>query len=459
MLLQVILLLLISMGFEKQNTAIQPFPSPKGDTRAKQPVFNLRWPFVLALVSPFRDGRGGACANNVGFLPVRQFCIDSIKWLGICLSMAIIVLPSCQTQTKQQTPKPCTKISSLPVKYAKGFSVDYYDGFKVITIKDLKDSAKILSQFVLLPANKPVPVGFENAGLISTPVHKTVCVSTSTTGEMSVLNLLDSIAGVTDVELIYNQQLLEKIKANQIADVGKQEVNYEKLVELHPSFVFTSGGFDGGDKLQLKLSSLHIQSVPDLEYKEQDPLGRAEWIKFIAAFYGREALADSLFSKIETRYLSLKALAAKATTQPTVFCNLPFKEIWYMPCGENYIAQLIADAGGNFLWKSSRATNGLNLNLDYEAVYNKAAKADVWINTGFAASLHDIQSADQKNTLFKAFKTGSVYNNNKRNTVAGGFDFWESGPVKPDEVLADLIAIFHPELMKGHQLYYYQKLK
>ena len=401
----------------------------------------------------------GAHLNNV--TKSNHGCKRNAAMSSLLVLFVMLLLPSCRprihdaTQNKNQ----CVKTLSLAVKYAKGFSVDYYDGFKVLTIKDLKDSSKILAQYVLLPPNKPAPVGFENAELIATPVQKIVCVSATTIGELAVLNLLDSIAAVTDVDYIYNPEVLKKLKDGQIADVGKQEVNYEKLVELKPAFVFTSGGYDGGDKLQLKLNSLHIQYVLDLEYKEQDPLGRTEWIKFIAAFYGREALADSLFSKIETRYLSLKALAAKATTQPTVFCNLPFKEIWYMPCGENYIAQLIADAGGNFLWKSSRATNGLNLNLDYEAVYNKAAKADVWINTGFAASLHDIQSADQKNTLFKAFKTGSVYNNNKRNTVAGGFDFWESGPVKPDEVLADLIAIFHPELMKGHQLYYYQKLK
>lgn len=371
------------------------------------------------------------------------------------------LIPSCQShhQTDEQDKKPCSKTSSLPVKYAKGFSVDYYDGFKVITIHNLKDSTRNLGQYVLLPAKKPAPIGFKNAELIAIPVRKTVCVSTSTTGEMAALNLIDSIAGITYTDLIYNHQLLEKVKSNHIADIGRQELNYEKLVELHPSFVFTSGSFDGQDKMELKLNSLHIQSVPDLDYLEQNPLGRAEWIKLIAAFYNREDLADSIFTDIEIRYNGLKKLVAEATQQPTVFCNMPFKEIWYMPSGDNYMAQLMADAGGIFLWKDVKAVNGLSLNLDYEAVYNKAANADYWINTGFAASLHDIQSADKKNTLFKAYKDGNVYNNNKRNTATGGFDFWESGPVKPDEILADLIEIFHPDMLKGRELYYYQKLK
>ncbi len=380
---------------------------------------------------------------------------------NLLVLIVFLLLSSCKphSQGNQTTKSQCIKKYSLPVKYAKGFSVDYYDAFKVITVKDLKDTTKILGQYVLSRPNKPIPVGFESAEKIDIPVGKTVCVSTTTVGEMAVLNLADSVAAVTDADLIYNEAIIAKLKSNQIADVGHQEINYEKLVELRPAFVFTSGGYDGGDKLQLKLTALHIKSVLDLEYKEQNPLGRAEWIKFIAAFYNREELADSLFNHIEAHYNSLKALAESANEKPTIFCNLPFKEIWYMPCGENYISQLIEDAGGNFLWKDATATNGLNLNLDYEAVYNKAGQADFWINTGFAASLKDIKAADSKNALFKAYKTGKVYSNNKRNTKAGGFDFWGSGAVSPDEILADLITIFHPDLMKGHELYYYQKLK
>ena len=105
------------------------------------------------------------------------------------------------------------------------------------------------------------------------------------------------------------------------------------------------------------------------------------------------------------------------------------------------------------------ATNGLNLNLDYEAVYNKAVNADYWVNVGFAKSLAEIKSADKKNVLFKAYKNGNVYNNSLRNTANGGFDFWESGAVNPDKILKDLIYIFHPEVLPGHQLYYYRKLK
>jgi iron complex transport system substrate-binding protein len=353
----------------------------------------------------------------------------------------------------------CVKEASLPVKYARGFAVDYYNGFKVVSVKDVNDSSKTMVQYVLLPKGKATPVDFATALLIDTPVTKVICVSTTHTAEMQRLGLLPMVAGVTNRSLIYSKEVLAAMDAGTMADLGSEEMNYEKLLELNPSFVFTSGSYDGGDKLKSKLDALHIKTVLNLDYLEQDPLARAEWLKFIGAFFDMEYEADSIFSDIEKNYLALREKAKAVTTQPTVFCNIPFKEVWYMPSGQNYTARLIADAGGNFLWKDARATNGLNLNLDYEAVYAKAAQADIWLGTGFAKSLEEIKAADKKNAFFKAYQTGRVYNNDLRNTPAGGFDFWESGVVNPDKALADLLFIFHPELMPGHQLYYYRKLE
>lgn len=386
----------------------------------------------------------------------------NVGWyLAALLAVVIGVFNSCQSRNQgaTHTGTHCVKEASLPVKYARGFSVDYYNGFKVITVRDIKDSATELAQYVLLPKGKQAPVDFTNAVLLDTPVRKVVCVATNHITALDMLGLADSIAGVANVELIFNQRIADKVKQGLIASIGSGEPNYEKIVELNPAFVITSGSWDGGDKMKVKLNSLHLKSVLNVDYMEQEPLARAEWLKFTAAFYDKEAEADSIFSQIEARYLALKAKAQSVSQQPTVFVNIPFKEIWYMPCGDNYMTRIIADAGGNFLWKNDTANNGLNLNLDYEAVYARAANADYWLCNGFVRSLADIEAADKKNTFFKAYQTGKVYNTDKRGTPAGGFDFWESGTTAPDKVLADMIYIFHPELLPEHQLYYYRKLQ
>lgn len=373
--------------------------------------------------------------------------------------LSILVLAACNTKPKPEATPHCLAEATLPVKYAKGFSVTYYNGFKLISVKDIKDTSAVLARYVMLPKGKPAPLDFPNAVLLDTVTQKIICISTNHIAEMAALGLVDSIAGVANVELVNNEQLLKAVSNNSISDIGSNELNYEKMATLRPSFVFTYGIYDGGDKLQNKLRSLHLTAVLNMDYMEQEPLARAEWIKFVAAFYNREAEADSIFKGIESRYLALKQLADSAESKPTAFCNLPFKDVWYMPCGENYMARLLADGGADFLWKDAPATNGLNLSLDYEAVFAKAANADFWLNTNFCKSLQEIKDVDRKNIFFKAFKTGQVYNNDKRNTKANGFDFWESGVVNPDKILADLIYIFHPDLLPGHQLYYYRQLK
>lgn len=387
-----------------------------------------------------------------------RFAVYGLRFIVYGL---LFVVAGCQskTNTPQQQQPHCVKEASLPVKYARGFAVDYYNGFKVVSVKDVKDSSKTIVQYVLLPKGKAAPVDFATALLVDTPVTKVICVSTTHIAEMQRLGLLPLVAGVTNRSLIYSKEVLAAMDAGTIADLGSEEMNYEKLLELNPSFVFTSGSYDGGDKLKSKLDALHIKTVLNLDYLEQDPLARAEWLKFIGAFFDMEYEADSIFTEIETNYLALREKAKAVAARPTVFCNIPFKEVWYMPSGQNYTARLIADAGGDFLWKETQSTNGLNLNLDYEAVYGKAAEADIWLGTGFAKSLSEIKAADKKNAFFKAYRTGRVYNNDLRYTPSGGFDFWESGVVNPDKALADLLFIFHPELLPGHQLYYYRKLK
>ena len=52
-----------------------------------------------------------------------------------------------------------------------------------------------------------------------------------------------------------------------------------------------------------------------------------------------------------------------------------------------------------------------------------------------------------------------MWNNNRRSTSGGGNDFYESGIMHPDVILADLISIFHPDLMPGYEPRYYTRLK
>ncbi len=75
-----------------------------------------------------------------------------------------------------------------------------------------------------------------------------------------------------------------------------------------------------------------------------------------------------------------------------------------MPQGDSWAAQFIADANGNYLWKDSKGTGSLSLNL--ESVLEKGHDAEVWIGPGQFTTLDEIKNASKAYTQFKAFKTG-----------------------------------------------------
>ncbi len=74
-------------------------------------------------------------------------------------------------------------------------------------------------------------------------------------------------------------------------------------------------------------------------------------------------------------------------------------------------------------------------------------------------SLDQMKDVDARYADFKAFKNKKVYTYTARVNEAGANDYFESGNVKPDLILADHIKILHPKLLPNYKLYYYKKLE
>ncbi|VAW35904.1 Vitamin B12 ABC transporter, substrate-binding protein BtuF, partial [hydrothermal vent metagenome] len=203
-----------------------------------------------------------------------------------------------------------------------------------------------------------------------------------------------------------------------------------------------------------KLEEVGLTVVLNADYLDITPLGRAEWGKFIATFYNDEALAEAWFDSVTTEYDALAALTADVAERPTVFANTPFDGTWYMPGGQSYTAQFLNAAGADYLWGDDESTS--TLFLDFESVFDQAADAAYWLNLGFVFSQEDLEATDERFADFAAFQSGSLYNYDLRTNEFGGNDFFESAAANPQVVLADLIKIFHPDLVPDHEFVYYR---
>jgi len=117
------------------------------------------------------------------------------------------------------------------------------------------------------------------------------------------------------------------------------------------------------------------------------------------------------------------------------------------------VAALIKDAGGRYVWAGNTAEGSAA--IDLEAQIRRAGSADIWINGGGWASLAAMVKDEPRYAEFKAYRTGQVWVYERHLTPAGANDYWSRAVSHPDLVLADLVKIFHPNLVPQHEFQWY----
>ncbi len=349
------------------------------------------------------------------------------------------------------------QFDTVEIKYAKGFSIECYQNHKIVWVRNpWKGSTKVFT-YLLKARGSQTPNYPEVDQVVYIPVERIVSLGTSNLPSLESLDLLDKLVAVGDEKLISNREVRKRISERRIKSVGwSANVNLEKLISLSPDLVITFGtGQSGMDRLK-EMGDLNIPFVLNGDYMEATPLGRAEWIKFIAAFTHTDELAKAHFDSIELQYKKTIGLISNVKYKPSVFTGSSFNGVWYVPGGNSYFAVFLKDAGAEYLWDDNRSDGSLP--LDYESVFSKAYDADIWLNPGSWQSLNDLLRANPKYGLFNTFKDKAVFNNNRRLSPNGGNDFWETGLANPHLVLLDLVKIFHPDLLPDHELIWYRKM-
>jgi len=375
-------------------------------------------------------------------------------FLTSLLSLFIVV--SCSSFEEKNPIKTNENIAKyLPIKHAKGFVIEEKLNHKIITLNGAWRGDETTYQYVLYKGKKPN--GYPNATFIKVPIQTIACMSLTHIAFIEELNQINSIVALSGCDYVSSKKIKQKIDAGKIKEIGQyQSLNYELLLDEKPSILMAFGINESSNNGINKLKELGLTIVLNGEHMEPHPLGKVEWIKFVAAFYDLDELAEGVFEEIEKKYLALTALTKAVKKRPTVFVSLPFNGAWYAPGGATFTAQLFKDAGANYLWGNNEERGSFV--KAKEVVLDEAFYADFWLNQSSAQSLSDILNVDEKFQNFKAVKEKNLFNYNKRLNTSGGNDYWESGVVNPHIVLKDLIEIFHPELI-DHELFYYQKLE
>ena len=344
------------------------------------------------------------------------------------------------------------------LKYAHGFSIDYYDHYKVVRILNHDGNRTDTLKYLLVQEGSSTPAGYPGAQVITIPVKTLVVMSSMHVALADFAGVADRITGLGNFAYLNSPTVRNNVKAGKVNQIGLDgNINNELIISMHPGLLMSMANPDVGFAKYKTLLDAGVPIMPNSEWLETTPLGRAEWVKLMAALVNREDFVNKKFDSVERAYDTLAQLGSRAATRPRVIIGMPFKGSWYVPAGESYMAKFLRDAGAGYKWADTKGIGSLA--LDFEAVAPEALMADYWMNLAQVDSKKEIADKDLRYASFKPFKTGGIYNNTGRVNETGANDYWESGAVNPQLVLADMIHILHPELLPDHQLVYYKQVQ
>jgi iron complex transport system substrate-binding protein len=374
----------------------------------------------------------------------------------LILSFILLALHGCESKKVTQ-PEHVIPPTTTSLHYAEGFRVSLQDGCKLVEVLYPYQGATAGYKYLLVPKEKEIPAHDADVKIIRTPLASVVCTSTTHIPLLDYLDETNTLVGFPTTDYISSEKVRKRIDEGKVQELGVDKgINLERLAVLKPDMLM--GYAMSSDYGQFKkMEELGVPVVINAEYLEKHPLGRAEWIKFMAVFFNREKKADSIFQIIEENYLATQKLVGQATAQPSVVMGIVYGDAWFLPGGQNYASKMLKDAGCNYLW-SDNPSQGY-LELSFESVFEKANKADLWIGVGTYASLREIEDADHRYAKFKAFQQKKVYTYDARRGAKGGSEFMELGYLRPDIILNDLVKIAHPELLPDYTLYFHGKLE
>jgi iron complex transport system substrate-binding protein len=233
-------------------------------------------------------------------------------------SLLFILLVFTFTQCKNETSIKKVKVSKNEVKYAKGFSIINHEGYSIVKVTNPWPNAGKTFIYVLKDKNGILPENLKQFTTINIPIKTIVVTSTTHIPSLEMLGVEKTLVGFPNLNYISSKKVRALIDAKKVKELGtNQSLNTEILIDLQPEVII---GY-GLDNHNLTLDNLQKNGLKVLlngDWNEQTPLGKAEWIKFFGALYGKQSKANEIFSKIENDYLTTVEIAKYATSHPTI---------------------------------------------------------------------------------------------------------------------------------------------
>lgn len=384
------------------------------------------------------------CTSNHFLMIFRQF------WTIV---FAFYLLTSCKIQEKEKQSE--KKLEKVVPQYAKGFFWEKGEKYAILYVtRPFNDKTDTL-QYVLAKSRQDIPQDLQHLSFVQIPLKRLVSTSTTHIPALEALASLDCLVASNSLQYVYSEAVQKLVQQGKITALNEESLEFEKIIALQPNLLMVSAMPATKMGVYQKIQEAGVAILPNAEWLEEHPLGKAEWIKIFGLLLEKETEANSFFENIEKEYIKLKNLAQKVEKPRKVALGMPQKEIWYVPAGKSFGAVFLKDANLDYAFASD--TGKGSLQLSKELVFSKFTDASLWLNAEIPAQLNAKTFCEYKQ--IEAVRKGEIYDRQKRLSAQGGNDYWERAVIHPEEVLGDLIQIAYPELLPKRELVYYRKIE
>ncbi len=369
------------------------------------------------------------------------------NYINRLIALSAVLLLFCSCLKSGKSGMALNQQDSI-ITAARLLSMQRTADYTLVTVADPWKGG-VLHRYVLVPRDADLPDGLPEGTVVRTPISQALVYSSVHTSLFNELGCLNTVKGVVDKQYFIDSAIVAGIADGTIADCGNSmNPTVERVIDMQPDAILLSPYQDASYG---QIATLDIPIIECADYLEYDPLGRAEWVKFYGELLGKREAADSLYQAVVTAYNDMKKKAAGAENHPTVVTEMVISGVWHVPGGQSYMARILADAGGRYLWAHDKNTGSLA--LDFNQVLAVAQDADYWfIKWTNINTLEDLQGAFDLNKEMAAFKNKRVYVCDTDKTR-----FFDRIPFHPEVLLREFAAILHPELFPDYknQMYHH----
>jgi iron complex transport system substrate-binding protein len=356
----------------------------------------------------------------------------------------------------------------VEVQYARHFSVSYHGNYKVVKTNatlgnwdaSSTDRQQVEDILVLVQAGTPAPPLTSNlagASIITIPANTVASNNAATEIWLEMLDLSSQQVAVGGTKT-YNDDTRSAVENKKLGQLGyfwSEPPNMEVLLQRDPDLLLATISQIRFNQALSKIRSLDVSMAPIFDWAERDYLGRAEWIKYISLFFNEEKKANELFEDIERHVNELRALVDTLDTKPSVIWGNYVDSGFWMGKANNAEAQLLKDAGTiNPIEDFTLPFSPVGEPFTSEEWLQVGQDIEHWIISGGTTSVR--LPSEHYLSGFRAWRENNLYHHYRRSKPQYDvYDWYNLGIVRPDWVLADLIALFHPELLPDHELIFF----